>query len=462
MPRTWSRSVGTDCFSEKTAWQIVAAGLCCELMHIIRHSDPDYAEHRTRLNRRAAPSPQVEATVTEVLQAIRERGDTAALEFVARFDGADLKAGDLRVTEAEMEAAKASVTEEMNAAVAAALTNVRRFAEESKRQDWSITNAQGAEVGERFQPFERVGIYVPGGTAPLVSTAVMTVGIASTAGVPQIVVTTPCDAYGKVNPSLLYALSEAGAHEVYKLGGAQAIGALAYGTDTIAPVIKVFGPGNAYVMEAKRQVFGAVAVDLLPGPSEVLVLADETANPAFVAADLLAQAEHDPVSLIGLVTPSSALIDAVQAEIAKQKPFLSRVHIVDDVLENGTFLMEVADFAEGVAVANAYAPEHLSLVCKEEERWLPLITTAGGIFVGNYSPVAAGDFLAGPSHELPTGGAGKSFAGLTVDQFQRRTSVVKLDREALAKSTPIIQTFCDVEGLDAHAHSAAIRLRDDC
>ncbi|MCH1504713.1 MAG: histidinol dehydrogenase [Verrucomicrobiales bacterium] len=430
-------------------------------MEIIKHTDADYAEKRARLNRRAAPAPEVEATVAEILETVRTRGDAGLLELTEKFDGATLTAETLRVTEAVMAEARESVSDEVREAVAAAKINVKTFAEESMRRDWSRTNAQGAEVGERFQAFERVGIYVPGGSAPLVSTAIMTVTLATAAGVPQIVVTTPCDAYGKVNPALLYALGEAGAHEVYKVGGAQALGALAYGTATIKPVIKVFGPGNAYVMEAKRQVFGSVSVDLLPGPSEVLVLADETANPAFIAADMLAQAEHDPVSLVGFVTPSAALLERVVKEVEKQKPFLSRSPIIDKVLANGTFLLLVEDFAEGVAIANDYAPEHLSLVCADEDAWIPKITTSGGIFVGNYSPVAVGDFLAGPSHELPTGGAGKSFPGLTVDQFQRRTSVVKLDREAIAKSAPIVSTFCAVEGLDAHARSATIRLAEE-
>lgn len=427
-------------------------------MKIIRHTDADFAGQCAQLNRRAAPTPQVEAVVSEILQSVRARGDEAVIELTARFDGATLTPADLRVSEDEISAARQAVTSELRDAVNASKANVIHFAEKSMRRDWTITNAQGAEVGERFQPFHRVGIYVPGGSAPLVSTAIMTVTLAAVAGVPGIVVTTPCDAYGKVNPSLLYALAEAGAHEIYKIGGAQAIAALAYGTETLAPVIKVFGPGNAYVMEAKRQVFGTVAVDLLPGPSEILVLADDSANPAYVAADLLAQAEHDPVSLIGLLTPSRRLLEQVRREIEKQKPFLSRVHIVDEVLEKGAFFIEVEDFAQGVALANDFAPEHLSLICTDEARWLPSIASAGAVFLGNYSAVAAGDFLAGPSHELPTGGAGKSFAGLTVDQFQRRTSVVKLDREAMAKSAPIINTFCAVEGLDAHARSAMIRL----
>ena len=426
-------------------------------MQIIRYTDADFADQLRRLDRRAVPSPEVESAVAEILDGVRRRGDLALVELTARFDGAALEPGQLRVGPEEMDAAQGTISSELRVAVAQSKANVTRFAKASLRRDWTMTNAQGAEVGERFQPFDRVGIYVPGGRAPLVSTAIMTVSLATAAGVPEIVVATPCDADGKVNPALLYALSEAGAHEVYKLGGAQAVAALAYGTGTITPVTKVFGPGNAYVMEAKRQVFGIVAVDLLPGPSEVLVLADETANPAFVAADLLAQAEHDPVSLVGLVTPSASLIDQVTREIERQRHLLSRMHIVDAVLQRGTFLIQVVDLAQGVELANAYAPEHLNLVCANEDLWLRQIKTAGAIFLGNYSPVAAGDFIAGPSHVLPTGGAGKSFAGLTVDQFQRRTSIVKFSKETIALSAEAISTFSAVEGLDAHKRSALIR-----
>ena len=429
-------------------------------MKCIKPSNADYRQQLDQLSRRAAPTQEVESTVASILSDVRERGDVALVELAEKFEGAKLRPSQLRVTEAELAEAAQTVSEQIRDAVAASLINVKAFAERSLRQDWVMTNAQGAVVGERYQAYERVGIYVPGGSAPLVSTAIMTVTLANAAGVPQIVVTTPCDAYGKVNPALLFALSQAGAHEVYKVGGAQALGALAYGTDSIEPVIKVFGPGNAYVMEAKRQVFGTVSVDLLPGPSEIIVLADDTANPAFIAADMLAQAEHDPVSLVGFITPSPELLDKVVTHIGKQKPLLSRSHVIDKVLDSGTFLVQVADMKHGVDLVNAYAPEHLSLVCEDEEQWLPKITTAGGIFVGNYSPVAAGDFLAGPSHELPTGGAGKSFPGLTVDQFQRRTSVVKFDRDAITKSEPIIAAFCEVEGLDAHLRSASIRLEE--
>jgi histidinol dehydrogenase len=287
----------------------------------------------------------------------------------------------------------------------------------------------------------------------------MTVTIAAAAGVPEIVVTTPADATGKVHPALHYALNAAGATEIYPVGGAQAVAALAYGTDSIRPVQKIFGPGNAYVVEAKRQVFGQVAIDLLPGPSEVLVLADATANPAWVAADLLAQAEHGKGSQSVLVTPSARLLKSVEIEIRAQLQSLSRQQHLLGVLEKDCSLVLVKSLAEGIALANDFAPEHLSLVVKDETKVAAKIVTSGAIFLGGYSPVAAGDFLAGPSHTLPTGGAGKAFPGLMADMFQRRTSLVKLDRRSLAKSLRTIEQFSALEGLDAHGHSASIRLR---
>jgi histidinol dehydrogenase len=275
--------------------------------------------------------------------------------------------------------------------------------------------------------------------------------------VPEIVVATPADKAGKVSPALLHALRVAGATEVYKVGGAQAIAALAYGTATIPHVLKIFGPGNAYVVEAKRQCFGRVAVDLLPGPSEVLVIADATANPAWIAADLLAQAEHGHGSAVLFITNSKRLLKEVRAAFETQLARLSRQEHIREVADTTTHLILVASLAEAVKLANAYAPEHLSICAKDDEKLAAQIRTAGAIFLGPYSPIAAGDFVAGPSHELPTGGAGKSFPGLTVDQFQRRTSVVRLDRKSLAALLPAIRTFSEIEGLDAHGNSAAIR-----
>jgi histidinol dehydrogenase len=245
--------------------------------------------------------------------------------------------------------------------------------------------------------------------------------------------------------------------EAIKVGGAQAIAAMAIGTRTIRPVDRVFGPGNRFVVEAKRQLVGAVSIDLLPGPSEVLVLADRSADPEFIAADLLAQAEHGGDSVVGLVTDCKPLLRKVMAAVERQLATLSRATIIREVLKRGAFLLHVKSFADGVAIANSFAPEHLLLVSASEDRWLPQIRTAGAIYLGSLSPVAVGDFLAGPSHTLPTGGAGRSFSGLRADQFQRRTSIVKLDREAVIRSLPVVAEFARIEGLDAHGRSVAIR-----
>ena len=420
-------------------------------MRILRHTDADFTKAITSLQRKNEPRPEVEATVREVIRGVRDRGDVALLEFTEKFGGPKLAAGQLRVK------AKPKVDATTREAIATSHANVRAFAERSLRKNWSFRNAQGAKVGERFDPFQRVGIYVPGGTAPLVSTAVMTVTLAAAAGVPEIVVATPSDRTGKVNDALLFALGYCGATEIYQVGGGQAIAALAYGTPSVRPVQKIFGPGNSYVVEAKRQVFGRVAIDLLPGPSEILVLADASANAAWIAADLLAQAEHGHHSSILFVTDSAKLLKSVQAEIASQLTHLQRKDALAGVLAQDCVLILVRRLADAVAIANDFAPEHISLVTKNDDKLAAQIVTAGAIFLGGYSPVAAGDFLAGPSHTLPTGGAGKSFPGLTVDMFQRRTSLVQFDAKSLKKSVATITKFGEIEGFDAHGRSATIR-----
>ncbi len=420
-------------------------------MKILRYQQPGFAKALDSLKRHAEPTAEVRDTVAAIVADIRKRGDAALLDYTAKFGGPALKAAQLAVTEdAEVDAAT-------RRAFAASDKNVFTFAKKSLRKSWTSRNAQGARVGERFDPFQRVGVYVPGGTAPLVSTAVMTVTLARAAGCPEIVAVTPCDREGRVNPALLYALRKAGATEIYRVGGAQAIAALAYGTKTIRPVQKIFGPGSPWVVEAKRQVFGQVSIDLLPGPSEILVLADSTANPAWVAADLLAQAEHGHGSSILFVTDSARLMTAVEKQITKQAATLSRREYLQEVLEQNAALILVKDIAAGVAIANDFAPEHISIVAKNEEALARDIRTSGAIFLGGWSPVAAGDFVAGPSHTLPTGGAGKSFPGLMADMFQRRTSIVRLDRNSLAKSVETIEQFSKIEGLDAHGRSARIR-----
>jgi histidinol dehydrogenase len=429
-------------------------------MRILRYDQKNFASALKKLDRRYAPPAGVEAIVKGILDEVRGGGDSALVELSNRFDKAGFtNAKQLRVTPDELAAADAAVDEATKKAIAASRKNVIDFARRSLRKDWTAKNAQGALVGERYLPFQRFGIYVPGGSAPLVSTSNMTVCLAAAAGCPEIVVMTPPGPGGVVNPALLYALKEAGATEIYKVGGAQGLAAMSYGTKTIRSVLKVYGPGNSFVVEAKRQLFGVVAVDLLPGPSEVVTLSDASGNPAYIAADMLAQAEHGGDSIMGLVTDSEKLLDAVKAEIEKQIQTLSRQVQLKKALKDGAWMVLVESLEDGVALVNAFAPEHLSLIVRNENAVVPLITTSGAIFLGNDSPVAVGDFLAGPSHELPTGGAGKSFPGLTVDMFQRRTSIVRLDKESIRKSAPIVEAFAKVEGLDAHGRSATIRVR---
>lgn len=317
-----------------------------------------------------------------------------------------------------------------------------------------MRNTQGGTVGEKFDPLQRVGIYVPGGTAPLVSTVLMTVTLAKVAGCPEIVVCSP----PPVNPALLYAAHIAGATEVYQLGGAQAIAAMALGTQSIQRVVKIFGPGNAYVTAAKKLLFGYVGIDLLSGPSELLVVADDSAEPGFIAADMLAQAEHGSgYERVWLVTTSQRVLEATQAEIHKQVGGLKRREFVQRALTNSGVFVLAKDIKQAIDITNQFAPEHCELMTKNDTKVSRAIRTAGAIFLGPWTPTVVGDYLAGPSHELPTGGAGTMFAGLTVDQFQRRTSVVELSRKALDKSLPALEAFGTVEGLDAHVASARIR-----
>lgn len=425
-------------------------------MKILGYRDADYASFVKRLDRRALPTHDVRDLVGDIIAEVAGQGDKALVAYAKRFDNVVLKEKQLFVTSEELAAVK--VAPATRKAVAASLKNITAFAKRGLRKDWSMLNAEGARVGERFQPFDRVGVYVPGGKAPLVSTALMTAGFAKAAGVPEILAATPCGPDGTVNPELLYALKAAGVTEVLKIGGAQAIAAMALGTRSVRPVDRIFGPGNRFVVEAKRQLFGAVSIDLLPGPSEILIVADKTGNPDFIAADLLAQAEHGGDSVIGFITDSKPLIGKVLKAIDRQLETLSRARYIREVLKQATFMLHVRNLAEAVAIANAFAAEHVSLIVAEERKWLPLLRTAGAIYLGNDSPVAVGDFLAGPSHTLPTGGSGRSFSGLRADQFQRRTSIVKLDKKAVRKSLPAVAEFARIEGLDAHGRSTAIRV----
>ena len=427
-------------------------------MKVLTYKDADFASMAAKMKRRAVPTDALRETVAAIIAEVAAKGDAALVAFTQKFDGVSLTKKQLFVTEKEFAEADAAVAPSTRDAVAATLRNIHEFAKCSSRKDWSRKNAQGAVVGERFTPFDRVGVYVPGGKAPLVSTALMTAGFAQAVGVPQILAATPVGPDGKVNASLLYALKAAGATEVLKIGGAQAIAAMALGTSSVTPVDRIFGPGNRFVVEAKRQIVGAVSIDLLPGPSEILILSDQSGNAECIAADILAQAEHGGDSVVGFLTDSKSLLNKVVKAVERQSALLSRSKIIEEVLQKGTFLMHVKSFEQGMQLVNDFAPEHLSLIAENEDHWLSQVRTAGAIYLGNSSPVAVGDFLAGPSHTLPTGGAGRSFSGLRADQFQRRTSIVKMNLAAVKKSVPFTDEFARIEGLDAHGRSVSIRL----
>jgi histidinol dehydrogenase len=427
-------------------------------MNVLRHTDPNFSQ---RLREMSAPSSLFDAGIEQrtraILEDVQARGDQALLELTERFDGARLSAEQLAVTQAELLAASLKADESLRAAVAEAEKNIAAFARKSLRKDWQTRNSHGAKVGEKFDPFQRVGIYIPSGTAPLVSTALMTVTLAKVAGCPEIAVCTPCGKDGSINPALLFAARTAGATEIYRVGGAQAIAAMAYGTKTIRRVQKIFGPGNAYVVAAKRLIFGHVAIDLLPGPSELLVLADDTANARFIAADLLAQLEHGSGhERVWLLTTSRKLVRAVEKEIARQAAELARREFIERALANA-WLVQVKSLVEAVKLTNQLAPEHCEIMTRKARGLSRSILTAGAIFLGPWSPTVLGDYDAGPSQTLPTGGAGVSFAGLTVDQFQRRTSVVEYNRVSLKKALPAVKKFAELEGLGAHGESAEIR-----
>ena len=429
-------------------------------MNVLQSTDANFAARIRQLsNASSLFDPAIEDRAKAIIVAVQTNGDDALLEFTERFDGAKLTVDQLAVTQAELMAASLKSNEALRAAVSEAGKNIAAFAEAALRKDWWMRNSHGAVVGEKFDPFQRVGIYIPGGTAPLVSTALMTITLARVAGCREIVVCTPCAKDGSINSALLFAARAAGATEIYRVGGAQAIAAMACGTKTIRRVQKVFGPGNAYVVAAKRLLYGRVAIDLLPGPSEVLVLADDTANPKFAAADLLAQAEHGSGhERVWLVATSAKLLKAVDREISRQLPKLARREFIQRALDNNGWLIQVKTMDDAVALTNQLAPEHCEIMTRRAGHVSRGIVTAGAVFLGSWSPTVLGDYVAGPSHTLPTGGAGASFAGLTVDQFQRRTSVVEYSRASLKKALPSVTKFAEMEGLGAHGKSAEIRV----
>ncbi len=429
-------------------------------MRTLHHASKTFAEELAIFCRGTLVPKEISDSVAAILADVRVRGDEAVSYYAAKFDGAKLRAREFRVPAADIANAMKRLPAGEMKALNAARENILAFNKRGLPEDWMARNKHGAQVGEKFDPIRRVGLYVPGGEVPLVSTVLMTVTLAKIAKCPEIAVFTPSNADGKVADGMLAALGLLGVEEIYRVGGVQAIGAMAFGTTTIAPVDKIYGPGNAYVCEAKRQVFGVVGVDSLPGPSEVMVIADESANASFVAADLLAQAEHGSGrEKIYLVSPSADMIAAIGSEIRTQLQLLSRSEKTQRVLEHGFLAVQVQSLAQAAAVANYVAPEHLELIVQEPmvKKLTTAITTAGAIMIGNHTPTALGDFTAGPSHVLPTGRAGRFFSGLRVADFIRRTSLIRYDRGSVKKAEPVVAAFAAMEKLDAHGRSVRIR-----
>lgn len=410
---------------------------------------------------RSAFPQEAEEAAQAVLADIKKHGDTAVAKAVEKFEGARLAPAEFKISDEELAAAELQVPENLKVAVKDAYERVKRFSQASLRKDWRIPTPRGGEMGEFFSPMDRVGVYVPGGTAPLASTSVMTVTLAAVAGVKEIVACTPAGKTGKVNPVLLYALKLAGATEIYRVGGIQAIGLMAFGTESVRKVQKIAGPGNAFVTAAKRQVYGYVAIDQVAGPSEIAVLADGSVPKEWVAADLLSQAEHGSGWEKSLfVTNNAKFAQNVKDEILRQTETLSRKTLVQRVIDrDGILLVVTPTVAEGMELVNRFAPEHYEIMCENAMELLSSVRSAGAVFAGAWTPESAGDFVAGPSHVLPTGGAANMFNGLTPDDFRRRHSFVNFTREDLEETAPTIQAFADVEGLDGHGRAASIRFR---
>jgi histidinol dehydrogenase len=396
-----------------------------------------------------------------ILADVKERGDKAVIECARRFDGSNISTRRIRVSPEEIEEAKRVVDDAFKAAAAEAHKRITAFSRNGLRDDWQMDTPRGGMLGERFVAYDRVGAYIPGGAAPLASTALMTLTLAKVAGVRELVACSPADADGRLNPYIIYALDLAGATEIYKIGGVHAIGAMAYGTKSIAKVRKIVGPGGPYVTAAKRQVYGDVALDMVAGPSEIAVLCDASANPAHVAADLLSQAEHGTGSEKSLlVTTTQRQAEAVREEVLKQAKELSRSEPIHQVLANGMLLVVVKDLSEGMQLCNLFAPEHMELIVQHPEKWADKVVNAGALFIGEWTPESVGDFAAGPSHVLPTGGTAAYFSGLTVEDFRRRISLIRFTRQDLEDTLPVVEAFARIETLDGHARSATIRFEE--
>ena len=411
------------------------------------------------LNRDIRAEADVEAVVDGIIADVRARGDQALRDYARKFDGADLDS--LLVTKEEIDEAFAAVGEDFLTTLRMAAANIRAFHEHQVHKDFVINDTPGVVLGQKYTPIEKAGVYVPGGTAAYPSTVLMDVIPAKVAGVPEIVRTTPAGKAGKVNPNILAAAAVAGIDKIVKSGGAQAVAALAYGTETVPAVDKIVGPGNIYVATAKRKVYGKVGIDMIAGPSEILVLADGGCNPVWVAADLLSQAEHDKLATAVLVTDSMDLAKAVQAELEVQIPQLPRAAIARESIDTNGKIIVTDDLTKAVEAANLIAPEHLELCVEDPFALLGQIRNAGSIFMGRNVPEALGDYFAGPNHTLPTSGTARFSSPLSVDDFVKKSSFLYYTRDALADVKDRIADFAEREGLHAHAKSVTIRYEDD-
>lgn len=398
--------------------------------------------------------------VQKIVDDVKDRGDAALFGYTKEFDKADINPDNIRVTEAEIAEAMAQVDPELIAVMKKSLKNIRAFHELQKRKSWFESRPDGTILGQKITPLESVGVYVPGGKAAYPSSVLMNIIPAEVAGVERIVMVTPPGKDGKVNPVTLTAAHLAGATEVYKVGGAQAIAALAFGTESVPKVNKIVGPGNIYVALAKKSVYGHVSIDSIAGPSEIMVVADESANPHFVAADLLSQAEHDELASAILVTTSMELAEQVSAEVDRFLPQLSRREILEKSLANYGRILVVDSMEEAVRTANEIAPEHLELLTKNPFEVMTKIRNAGAIFLGDYSSEPLGDYFAGPNHVLPTNGTAKFFSPLNVDDYIKKSSIIYYSKEALEAAHEDIIKFAESEYLTAHANSIRVRFED--
>lgn len=400
---------------------------------------------------------EYEAKVNEIIQAVRKRKDEAVLEYTGQFDGWKPSAQTLKVTREEVEEAYRLLDAAFIEVMKKSADNIRHFHEKQLQNSWFDAKPDGTILGMRILPIEKAGVYVPGGKAAYPSSVLMNVLPAKVAGVKQIVMTTPAGADGKVNPGTLVAADIAGVQEIYKVGGAQAIAAMAFGTQTIPKVDKITGPGNIFVALAKKACFGYVSIDSIAGPSEILVIADETANPRYIAADLLSQAEHDELASAILVTDSEELAAKVSHQVEQLVEELSRTEIMRKSLENYGYILLVKDLEEAVETANAIASEHLEILTKDPFQVMTKIKNAGAVFLGEYSSEPLGDYFAGPNHVLPTNGTARFFSPLNVDDFRKKTSIISYSREALLQVHQDIELFAKREGLTAHAKSISVR-----